>query len=841
MIIKSKVLIIFLFLCFGCKHDEIPEVKPLLKTNSPVLEKGSNELLLSGDFILSGNYKSIRYGFELSEDGSFSDPIVFDAGSDNKPDKFQIKISPGLKPDYLYYVRAWAISGKYKVFGNTIEFHTNYSRLGEPDPIILKVVPNQVFWGDTVMIVGKYFDYFGSDLVSINGVDTKNWIHKDTIWAIIPNCPADQNKLNVTVKVNSSGINTPFTLDLIVPIINGLNKTDGQYPDTITLSGNYFSYYRTSVLVDDQIADIVDASKKSISFVVPFLKTDRAAKVELVRSTIHYPITTNFHYHAQSFNGLSRKSAWIGDTVKLYASNLDFRKIKMNIKNTDPKLLYGNENLVITKIWKDSLAFILKGSNDASQFNLDIQFGHPIITPPYFGYPTNYNYTTVDQKSIIHTPPLLSIAGNHEFVGYQTITWNSQGMYPYSFLLGDVIKSLNSSFSVSTAEYNAHPSTAGLLEPGDYSLQLYSYGRYSNTEQFTVKAPVLESSSPLTFERDDELLIHGSNLPVFGNYQFTHIQSGKSISISSYSSGSPDHTIQPVHPERLIGSGDYQLSLKIGSKVYNYPGTIHFNDYFQYVNKLNDPVLFTSLGCGFSVNNKLYIPRQSNGMSIIDIASGEVRSVGQDYYNYDHQPVFFNNNIYMNIYKPEAGTPGKTSICSFNAQTENWDEISMDGVSSGFLLKGFGVWNNKLIAFSDNGDLYQLDQKWTFIKNIKTNLYFIHFIHSSNEYLYVCDFYFGKIIVISTSNWNIVKTINMPGEYQNSMRYIFDLQGSMYYIGAPRGLDHILNLFKFTPQEQFEALAPPNLPREFYYHFCPDGKGNVWFVYNGYVYKFNPQ
>jgi hypothetical protein len=243
------------------------------------------------------------------------------------------------------------------------------------------------------------------------------------------------------------------------------------------------------------------------------------------------------------------------------------------------------------------------------------------------------------------------------------------------------------------------------------------------------------------------------------------------------------------------------------------------------------------VGCGFAINNKLYIPMTS-GMSIIDLSSGNVRYINQGYYNYDHQPVFFNNKVYMLIQKNQGGYP----LCSFNETTEEWEEVTKEGLPQGASVSIPGVLNNKLIVVS-GGDLYQLEDKWTFVKNLKLNLVFLDFIHSENGKLYFNDLYDGKTAVVSTTDWNTIKTIKMPGQYVNSLHYIFELNGSLYYCGQPRGVgeDDRYSFYKFTASEIYEPLNPRKLLYDSYYHFCPDGKGNVWFVSNGYIYKFNPQ
>ncbi len=725
---KIILVLLIYYCCPGCKHDDsIPEVKPLLRTNPVILGDNDDELRLSGDFILSGTYKSIRYGFHLDLDGSFKNPVEIESGTDNHPGNFESTVYPALKPDVTYYVRTWAISDKYKVFGNSIDFQSKASRLGEPEPIITKVIPQSAAWGDTIAITGKYFDFFGSEnKVFINGVEAKTWTHSDTIRAIIPDCPVVLNKFNISVKTNNKVSEKQFSIDLKEIVISGINKTEGQFPDTVIVSGANFTAQRTTIQAGGKDAEIINVTKNSISFIVPYLKDEKSVKIELIRSNVPYTITNNFQYHAQPILNFSKNIAWLGDTIKLYAKNIDFRGVVLKIKNID-------QSLTINKKWKDSVEFILGGKYDALQFNIEIQFGlfHPV--DPY-----NNIFITIDQKTIIHKDILL-ILDKKEFCYHDVISWSYKGMYNYYDNQGFKIKSADGTFNSTYEGFGSYESD---IPPGEYTIQLYSVNRTSNIETFSVNTPSIFSVSSSSISRDTRFQILGQYLPNYTNYLFTHLQSKRTFTIRNWWESNGNSTVQIIDPIDLIGSGDYELEIQISGKSFKYNGLVNLNDYFYYVTKLNNPLpMLSSIGCGFTVNNNLYIPQQS-GMSIVDLNSGNVR-VKDGYYNYDHQPVFLDNKIYVNIYKEDLG---RSVLSLFNEITEDWDAVNSDGLPVDFNLFGLGVFNNRLLTISDKGDIYQLDQKWTLLGNVKSDLYFIHYIYSINGNLYLCDFYKGEII-----------------------------------------------------------------------------------------------
>lgn len=295
---KNIIATLTVFILFiGCKREgRITEVKPLLKTNQAVVNTASDGgIKITGEFILSGRYRSIQYGFHLSTNSSFIDPIIIPAGADYEPDGFNATANIGLKPDVKYYVRAWAKTEKYEVFGNTIEFLSN----GSSTPVIDKVVPAKGILRDTIMILGKNFDFYGKENnVFFNEVAAaKIWCERDTIWAIVPviNLTQDLNMtINVEVFSKRTLIGQPFAL--ATPVVSGISRSQGQYPDSVKVIGdNFFTDY-TTLLVDGVATNMFDVTKKTFSFVVPYLKQDRAIKIELNSFKRVYSITDNFHY-----------------------------------------------------------------------------------------------------------------------------------------------------------------------------------------------------------------------------------------------------------------------------------------------------------------------------------------------------------------------------------------------------------------------------------------------------------------------------------------------------------------------------------------------------------------
>lgn len=823
----ATVFLLMVLLLSGCNREDLnPGAKPFVKTSSvTVNDHEGGGITLYGEFLIPTTYRSISYGFYLCTDESFNNKITIPAGTDPSPGKFEATVQVALKPNVKYYVKTWAKTEKYAVTGNSMEFLNT----GSAAPIIDKVFPASGIYKDTILITGKNFDFFGKEnKVFFNEEPAiKIWAKQDSIWAIVPLLNLTQNPMmTITVEVLSKKGLKGYPFALATPVISAVSATQGQHPDVVTVRGDNFMFDYSSLLIDGIAIPMENVTKKSFSFTVPYLKLDRTVKIELYNYKKIYLVSDKFHYLGQNILECSPNTAWIGDTIKLYAKNTDFSKMQL-------QLFSAGRVFPIVHKWKDSLDFIVQGIGSESTFNLDIML--PVSQPeyPYVSFTKK-----IDQKVIIHRPPLLVSLNKTDYAYRDPFLTQAKGLNWYNGLAGIVFNSTDGSVNLSLPLYN-HETIYNELVPNDYSVQVSSNKNLlSNSLSFTVHAPSIENVSPSTFTRDNVIDVSGKFLPTYADYVFTHQESGRTFWTGASWNGPRTPTLQQVSPLVLLGEGTYRVEFKIAGKSYPYPGTLTLNDHFKFIRKLNAPLMkSTSRGCGFVHNNKVYIP-QSNGMNIVDLATGNVRLKDENY-SFDLRPVFLNDKIYMYIYTDAGGY----QLCTFNEVTEGWDKVDMTGLP--VLREGFpiGVHNNHLVAIYQ-GKIYQYDQTWTLLADSRDlgNYLFINYILSRNGNLYLFDFYNGTTTVISATDWKVIRQMRMPHNYQNSLRYVFELNNELYYFAIASGSgdqDYVSYHFN-SNSETFEPLSPRKFRWDYYYHFCPDGKGNVYFFDNDYLYKFNP-
>lgn len=148
---------------------------------------------------------------------------------------FSAKISFGLLPAKVYYVRAFIRNATLTTYGEERIFVSQGGKL----PEIISIYPEEGNLGDTILLVGKNFSSL-NNIIKINHVKSEILrIVQDTLYFIVPK--------NLTKRVSDitlTYLNQSFTAKdsfaLISPIIFNFDRKTGTYGDTVTITGKNF-------------------------------------------------------------------------------------------------------------------------------------------------------------------------------------------------------------------------------------------------------------------------------------------------------------------------------------------------------------------------------------------------------------------------------------------------------------------------------------------------------------------------------------------------------------------------------------------------------------------------
>nr|WP_321406262.1 IPT/TIG domain-containing protein [uncultured Carboxylicivirga sp.] len=365
------VLIVLLFL--GCQKDYQKSDVIVLSTNEVSYDGTTkNGVTFSASIMLDSEYNILEQGFVLGlKSGPTLDDEVLKVDElSNK--SFSVLYKDILVPDTTYYIRGYVKTEKYLVYGNEITFFSN----GSQPPVISKIEPSVVFWGDTVMITGTNFDKNGeNNKVFFNDFISKSvWGGKDTIFAIVPD---ELNEKKGAIKVNLYGQDSRNTKNFEIhsPIIEGISSLEGCFPMEIVIDGKYFSYsgfnpIKCSLVINGITHSLYSSnSRDSIKFRLPFLGlgVDDLCSIKFSQIGESYLVTDKFKLIPQEIK-LKKDSVTIAQPILLNTENLDINTVTVTAKLNEREIASRE----VVKINSSEFYVYAWGKMEDENFLLDI-------------------------------------------------------------------------------------------------------------------------------------------------------------------------------------------------------------------------------------------------------------------------------------------------------------------------------------------------------------------------------------------------------------------------------------------------------------------------------------
>ena len=259
--------IAILLLFFGCTKEEItPREYPRVVTTE-AMDISSGGVTFRGDVIFS-NVEIKDHGFVWSD---VLGPTTLSSnkvslGSKTGIGQFEARCERSLEAGKKYFMRAYAISEDFVVYGNTVEFIS----LGGKAPVVKDFFPTLGTWSDTVTIVGENFGDQNRDNIVKFGQNTATVFrsNKDTLFVVVPgDLTTNLTTLKVSVAGNSSSIAKEYQLRS--PIINSVTPGIGLQGTKVTINGEYLLSVATKIFFGDTEATVLTWTSKKIECLVP--------------------------------------------------------------------------------------------------------------------------------------------------------------------------------------------------------------------------------------------------------------------------------------------------------------------------------------------------------------------------------------------------------------------------------------------------------------------------------------------------------------------------------------------------------------------------------------------
>jgi N-acetylneuraminic acid mutarotase len=258
---------------FGLEEKLYPTVETFIP--SEVTENGAN---LKGELLFIGKEAILDLGFVYR---NIPNPDIENAerislGKTESPLRFQEFANRNLVKGKTYYVRTYAQTKSYLVYGNEVSFVSK----GSSAPESKEFFPVEGVVGDTILLTGKGFSSFSAhnevkfNMISVPVIKASS----DTLWVVLP--PASEPGENeISLKVGDYTVTFEKYFIVNEFSIESFSPTQLTFGDTLILKGNNFSRVKKyiSALVFGVDGEVISSNGLVLKIKIPNeLETNRS-------------------------------------------------------------------------------------------------------------------------------------------------------------------------------------------------------------------------------------------------------------------------------------------------------------------------------------------------------------------------------------------------------------------------------------------------------------------------------------------------------------------------------------------------------------------------------------
>lgn len=266
---KKRFNYIFMALTFffGCTKEEVtPRIYPRVSTIE-AFDITSAGASFKGEITFS-SVEIKDHGFVWSDSNSptLGTANKISIGPGTGTGDFEIQCDRSLQEGRKYYLRAYALSEDFIVYGNTVEFVS----LGGKAPVVKNFYPSIGTWSDTITLVGENFSDENRTNIVKFGDDNASVVraNKDTLFVKVPDVlTKDLTTITVSVAGNSTNIEKQFQLR--APVIESVTPDLGLSGTKVVIKGKYLLGFATEIFFGEIEAAPLSWSGTQIECLVP--------------------------------------------------------------------------------------------------------------------------------------------------------------------------------------------------------------------------------------------------------------------------------------------------------------------------------------------------------------------------------------------------------------------------------------------------------------------------------------------------------------------------------------------------------------------------------------------
>ncbi len=360
-LLKKIIFILLLNSMVSCDEEVTSRNYPRIKT-LPVTEIKASGAKFNAEVIFRGDFEILNYGFVWAENENptliNNDKFVF---SENlQSSNFSTTITSTLEKEVEYFVRAFAQTSDFIVYGENVEFRS----FGSDGPKIETIEPKIGTIGDTIKIIGENFSFLNSkNVVQFNDSEAERVSSTDSIvTVIVPLILGSNSKVSISIAGNISNYEGQF--DITKPTLSDFQPKVLAIDDTLTIYGTNFSLTNDGNIVEinEKVSKVVFAAKNVLKAIIPSgLATENQITLSIAGQEASFQERLTFL--EPKLISVEPNLVSFGEIITIHGENLSF----INENNT---IEIGSTSAVVVSSSKDQVEFLTPNEISQSSGNI---------------------------------------------------------------------------------------------------------------------------------------------------------------------------------------------------------------------------------------------------------------------------------------------------------------------------------------------------------------------------------------------------------------------------------------------------------------------------------------
>ncbi|MCG8582818.1 MAG: IPT/TIG domain-containing protein, partial [Bacteroidales bacterium] len=342
------------------ESQEYPRIKTLEVSN--ITPEGAT---FYADILSMGTNPIIEYGFlwDTVPNLFYNESEIVRFNEKRGTGTYSYRSEGPLIKDKMYFVKSFAKTDEFTIYGTTVRFMSN----GSLPPEINAFEPGIANWGDTISVKGKRFNSKNNN-VFFGELPGKVTLDSDSLLKVIVPSKENEEQVKIIIKTHDHEVSSTDYFTYRKPVINSFSPQSGSFGDEVTIIGSDFIANETlRVTFNEQVSDIIEASDQKIIVQIPPAANQKELQLCVSVNAIKEYAQDLFIVDPPLLENVSDTEVKIGQTIYLEGQNF-------NSINTNNKVFFNEEHATPVNATNNKLEVIIPdGVYDSRDVTVRIQ------------------------------------------------------------------------------------------------------------------------------------------------------------------------------------------------------------------------------------------------------------------------------------------------------------------------------------------------------------------------------------------------------------------------------------------------------------------------------------